>query len=290
MTTVYGVMGYPVHHSKSPAMHNAGFRALGIDAVYGRFEVSPAHLREAIDGLRALHIGGANVTLPHKKAVIPLLDEVNDDAVAIGAVNTIVNDGGRLFGLNTDAPGLVRSLEVAGVPMSDARVVLLGAGGAARAAVVGLARAGAESVVVAARRVESAEALVQDLGRPLASSECELSATGLDKLGAHFSNATLVVQATSATLAGSPSAQPFADALPLDAMNKDAWVTDLVYAPRETTVLKAASQLGLKTVDGLGMLLYQGVLAFEQWTNVAAPVNAMRDALEAGLASRVSQE
>src|SRR5690349_15800431 len=131
---VLGILGYPVSHSKSPAMHNAAARALGLEATYVPFPVAPEHLADAVRGMRALGIRGVNVTVPHKSSVIPFLDLVQPDARAIGAVNTIVNEGGTLVGHNTDAPGLVRSLEEGGVRIEGARVAILGAGGAARAA------------------------------------------------------------------------------------------------------------------------------------------------------------
>ncbi|MFW6051903.1 MAG: shikimate dehydrogenase family protein, partial [Myxococcota bacterium] len=140
-TAVYGILGWPVEHSASPAMQNAAFEAAGLDAVYVPFPVRPERLGAAVDGARALGVQGLNVTLPHKEAAAPLLDEVDRDARVLGAVNTIVRDGDRLLGTNTDGPGLVRSLDEAGVQVRGRRVAVLGAGGAARAAVVGLARA-----------------------------------------------------------------------------------------------------------------------------------------------------
>ena len=281
MVTLYGILGSPVAHSRSPAMHNAAFRALGIDATYVAFEVAPARLADAVRGLAALGVGGVNVTVPHKEHVIDLLDEVSDAARAIGAVNTVVQRDGRLLGHNTDAPGLVRSLEDAKVPLRDARVVVLGAGGAARASVVGLARAGARQIVVAARRIEQAEALTERLSAGCPDTRLSVCAMAHDALSQAFKEATLLVQSTSATLAGQPGADAFAARLPWHALAPDARVVDLVYKPRETSVLQAARQRGLATVDGLGMLLHQGTRAFELWTGRPAPVSDMRAALEA---------
>lgn len=281
-TSIYGILGDPVKHSRSPAMQNAAFAALGIDAAYVPFHVSRERLGEAIAGLRALGVRGANVTLPHKEAVIAHLDAVDDDARWIGAVNTLVRDGDRFLGFNTDAPGLVRSLEEAGVPIAGARLCLLGAGGAARAALVGLARAGASAITVAARRVEQARALLDELSPALEGIDVEARSMEADALRSAFERSSLVVQSTSATLEGSIDADAFAAHLPVSALPDDATVVDLVYKPRKTTVLRVAEARGLRTVDGLGMLLHQGALAFEHWTGRSAPIDVMRRALDVG--------
>jgi len=273
---VLGILGWPVAHSRSPAMQNAALAALGIAGSYVPFEVKPESLGDAVRGLRALGVDGVNVTLPHKLEVMAFLDEVDPDARAIGAVNTIAREGDRLLGFNTDAPGLVRSLEASGVALRGARVVVLGAGGAARAAAVGIARAGAARIFVAARRPEQAETLITELGSVLG---CPSSAGGMDALATELAGCDLLVQSTSATLHGNPAAQPFADGLPLDALPPGAVVSDLVYQPLRTTVLAAAEARGLRTVDGLGMLLHQGALSFERWTGRQAPVEVMRAAL-----------
>lgn len=279
-TRVFGILGEPVAHSRSPTMQNAAFAACGIDAVYVPFPVSPARLGDAVAGLRALGVQGANVTLPHKEAVMAHLDEVDPDARWIGAVNTIAREGDRLVGFNTDAPGLVRSLEEAGVSLSGSSVCVLGAGGAARAAIVGLARAGAAHLTVAARRSERAQALLDELAPALPGLAGR--GIGMDRtpLAETFAQTTLLVQSTSATLEGSSDAGSFASALPLDALPPAAAVVDLVYKPRRTTVLASAEARGLRTVDGLGMLLHQGALAFERWTGCPAPIDVMRTALE----------
>ena len=160
-----GIFGWPVAHSKSPQMHESAASALGIELRYERFEVAPDDLADAVERKHEAGIDGYNLTVPHKEAIMALIDEVAPAARAIGAVNTVVRVDGRYIGHNTDAPGLVRSLEEAGVQVGDARVVVVGAGGAARAAVVGLANAGASEITVLSRRPEQGEALVRSLGR-----------------------------------------------------------------------------------------------------------------------------
>lgn len=283
-TTLLGIFGWPVRHSRSPAMHHAAAQALGLNVAYLPFPVDPARLGDAVRGVRALGLRGVNVTLPHKEQVIPFLDEVHPDARAIGAVNTIVHEpDGTLHGENTDAPGLVRSLEEANVPLDGARVLLLGAGGAARGAAVGLCRRGAAEVVVVARRLEQSEALVRDLN-PAVDGRLRAVSDDSSALRDAYRRTTLLVQATSATLHGRPEAQAFADALPIELLPDDARVVDLVYQPRITTVMARAQARGLVCVDGLGMLVHQGALAFTRWTGHEAPVAVMRAALEASLA------
>lgn len=271
-----GIFGWPVAHSKSPEMHESAARALGIALRYERFEVAPEGLAEAIRAQHAAGIDGYNLTVPHKVAIISLIDEVTPTARAIGAVNTVVRRDERYLGDNTDARGLVRSLEEAGVELSAARVVVLGAGGAARAAVVGLAQAGASEIRVLSRRPEQSDALCRSLADAVG---CNLEAAPLGEAGRHFRGASLLVQATSATLESNPGAQAFADSLPIEALPDGAAVVDMVYKPLRTTLLARAEERGLQVVDGLGMLLHQGALAFEMWTGMEPPLDVMRSAL-----------
>jgi shikimate dehydrogenase len=282
VTAVYGIMGHPVGHSRSPAMHNRAFAVLGIDAVYVPFAVLPDRLEHAVRGIRALDLRGMNVTLPFKTSIMALLDSVEPDARAIGAVNTVLRDGPKLRGTNTDAAGLTRALEEAGVQLQGLRATVLGAGGAARACVVGLARAGAREVTVAARKADDAAVLVADLTAAAKPALLQTCAWQSDALEAALSVTDLLVQATSATLAaedGGLAADAFARALPLRLLPPHAVVVDIVYHPLETTVLRAARDLGRTTVDGLGMLLHQAALSFELWTGRTAPVAEMRAAL-----------
>ncbi|MGB3053115.1 MAG: shikimate dehydrogenase [Polyangiales bacterium] len=272
-----GIFGWPVAHSKSPQMHESAARALGIALRYERFEVTPEGLAEAIRAKHAAGIDGYNLTVPHKVAIMSMIDEVTPAARAIGAVNTVVRSGGgRYLGDNTDAPGFVRSLEEAGVQLSGARVVVLGAGGASRAAVVGLAHAGAAEILVLSRRPEQSEALCRSMADAVG---CSLEAASLGEAGRHFGGATLLVQATSATLGSNPGAQAFAESLPIEALPEGVAVVDMVYEPLKTALLARAEARGLQIIDGLGMLLHQGAIAFEMWTGVEPPLDVMRTAL-----------
>lgn len=273
---IYGIFGHPVEHSRSPRMQCAAFAACGINGTYVAFDVAPASLQDAVRGAGALGVCGFNVTLPHKSTIMPMLDEVDALATSIGAVNTVWREAGRWRGTNTDADGLARALIEADVDLAGARVVLLGAGGAVRGAVVGLARAGAAAVVVAARRPEAAKALVADLADAVGPTV--LSAQALQGLEDRFGACDILVQGTSATLGDPSRAVAFAEGLPMHALPDHAVVTDMVYTPRITTVLAAAQARGLRIVDGSGMLIHQGALAFERWTGVAPPIDVMRRA------------
>jgi shikimate dehydrogenase len=258
-------------------MHESAARALGIELRYECFEVAPEDLADAVRSEHDAAIDGYNLTVPHKEAIMQLLDEVAPAAQAIGAVNTVVRVDGRYVGHNTDAPGLVRSLQEAGVQLGNARVVVLGAGGAARAAVVGLSNAGADEITVLSRRPEQGEELAESLG---AHVECNLEAAALSEASWYFETATLLVQATSATLESNPGALEFARSLPIDALPAEAAVIDMVYQPLKTSVLASAEDRGLSIVDGLGMLLHQGAIAFEMWTGCEPPIEVMRAALK----------
>lgn len=273
-----GIFGWPVAHSKSPQMHEAAARALGIELRYERFAVEPAALAQAVRDQHEAGIDGYNLTVPHKETVIPLLDEIAPNARAIGAVNTVVRRGERYLGHNTDAEGFVRSLLEAGVTLPSTRIAIVGAGGAARAAVVGLAEAGVSEITVLSRRPAQAETLVATLRDRV---DCGLEAAPLECASDRFAATQLLVQATSATLGSNPDAEAFAQSLPLDRLPGDAAVVDMVYDPLRTAVLARADERGLRTVAGLGMLLHQGAIAFEMWTGREPPLAVMRAALGA---------
>jgi shikimate dehydrogenase len=263
------LIGHPLGHSLSPAFQNAAFRAAGIDATYGLADVPPEDLEATVASLRTAAMLGANVTVPYKQDVIPYLDELSDDARHLGAVNTIVNRAGRLFGLNTDVPGFAADLREHDIDVRGKTVVLLGAGGAARGVAAALAGMGIGRLVIANRTLARAEAI--------AAQYAEIArVTGID--GSAFqeslADAALLVNATSIGLHGDdmPIEREALELLP-DA----AAVYDLIYRP--TGLLRAAESHGLRAVDGLGMLIHQGALAWEAWTAVPPPLEVMREAV-----------
>lgn len=283
-TALVGLMGWPVTHSLSPAMHNAAARALGLDLAYVPLPVAPGMVGEAVRGLAALGFLGANVTVPHKQAVLPLLDELDSAAQAIGAVNTIrVLRGGEngphrqitLQGTNTDAPGLVADLQAQGLVPGGRDCLVLGAGGAARAAVYALAREGAR-VHLFARRAEQAAQVAALVTSHL--SAVRVWAHHWDELPVFVAalQGPLVVNATPLGMAPHEAVSPWPAGLPFPA---GSFVYDLVYSPPETALLRQARDEGCDGSNGLGMLLHQGALAFEMWTGIRPDVAVMRQAL-----------
>ncbi len=279
-TKVVGLLGWPVAHSRSPAMHNAAFASLGLDFVYVPLPVHCDRLSEAVRGLAALGIVGANVTIPHKSAVIPFLAGLSQAAADLAAVNTLVLQAdGTLIGDNTDAPGFLADLEAHGVDPAGCRALLLGAGGSARAVCYALVRAGA-TVAVANRTVSRAEELCDAIKKalPQARVRAHPFPEAVRDLAAQTD---LVVNATSLGLRSS-------DELPWDAavpFRPGQVAYDLVYLPsgrasagHATRFLSMAAEAGAEAIDGLGMLVQQGARSFELWTGVAAPVDVMAEA------------
>lgn len=278
------LLAHPAGHSLSPAMHDAAFAALGIDARYEAWDVPPDALAAAVERLRDPAILGANVTVPHKRAVLALLDGLDAEAAAIGAVNVVRREAGRLLGGNSDGEGFLRSLREAGLDPAGQRAVLLGAGGAARAVAWALLHAGAAELRIVNRSHAGALALADALAAEDGGASVRAVRDPLD--GAERTD--LWVNATSVGMRRGgvdPDASPldpaaFARRVP-DAA--PAAAVDLVYRPRRTRFLRDAEAAGLVTVDGSGMLLHQGAAAFEAWTGRPAPLTAMRAALDAAL-------
>lgn len=281
-TRLVGVMGWPVGHSLSPAMHNAAFAAVRLPWAYVPLPVSPERIGEAVRGLVALGFVGANVTVPHKEAVIPFLDELTPAAQAIGAVNTIIVDSdGHLTGDNTDAAGFLAALREEGIEPGQHKPLVLGAGGAARAIAYALSRAGVEPVVIAARNGEKAQRLAAELQAATGKTFIPRQIPGDLVELARVSD--LIVNATSVGMAPQIAASPWPEGVPL----RPAMVVyDLVYTPAETLFLRQARAAGTRGIGGLGMLVHQGAASFRLWTGVEPPIDIMRRACEKGLRSR----
>lgn len=279
-TRLVAIFGDPVEHTMSPAMHNTAFTELGMDCAYVPFHITPGRLGEAVRALKVLGIVGANITVPHKERVMEFLDDVDDEAAKIGAVNTIVNDDGRLVGYNTDGRGFVMSLkEDAGFDPKSKRVFMCGAGGAARGICFALAAAGTRRIYLYDVDEQRADRLVMELNSALGRQLARPSVMDPD----FIRGADLVVNAT-------PLGMHATDPLPIpeNSFRSGQTVYDIVYNPAETKTLKAARAAGATGVNGLGMLLYQGVLAFEHWFGVTPPAPSMKKALDERLSSRAS--
>jgi shikimate dehydrogenase len=261
-----GVIGDPISHSISPAMHQPAFDALGIAATYERWHTTETDLPARIESLRASDMLGANVTVPHKLAVMEHVDEISPLAKRAGAVNTIVNQNGRLFGDNTDVYGFATSLISACPNAPRQRALVLGAGGAARAVVLGLNQIGVTAITVANRDIDRAERLVRDLAPIIVEAIC----LDADMLPHAVKQAGILVNATS--LGWHRGEWPLAPTLLVD-LPADAIVVDLTY--RDTDLLDTARECGLATLDGLPMLVHQGARAFELFTGQTAPIDIM---------------
>ena len=283
MNTALGIIGYPIGHSMSPVFQQAALNACGVDAQYVAYQVPPGEVGEFVNGLRQPGIMGINVTVPHKEAVIPFLDEIDDWATEAGAVNTIVNRQGRLTGHNTDGYGFLRALrEGADFEPQGRRTLILGAGGAARGVVLALAREGVGDLTIANRTPERAESLAQlARGRGITAEAIPLSGPDLAQASA---TAELIVNCTTIGMTHGPGEDE--TPLPGAAIPSTSLVYDLVYNPLETRLLREAAQAGAKTLGGIQMLVYQGAESFEMWLDRPAPVPVMLEAATQAMQSR----
>ncbi len=278
-TKLYGIFGHPVEHTFSPGMHNAAFKKLHINACYVPFAVHPDRLKDAAKAILPLGLCGLNITVPHKQNIIAHLDELSEEARLIGAVNTIQVVDGNLVGHNTDGRGFIRSLrENSGYDPKGNTFFLIGSGGAARAVGFSLALAGARTVLLYDVDQRKAGVLARDIRKR----------TGIDVRTVSAGDVESAAEVSGCLINATPLGLKKTDPLPLkkDLIQRHHLVCDLVYNPSETKFLKAAKDRGAKRLPGLGMLLYQGVIAFEIWTEVKAPVLIMKNSLSRQIAER----
>lgn len=271
-TNIVGLIGHPVEHSFSPPMHNAAFDALGMDYAYVAFDVNPAELQKAIEGAKSLNIRGFNVTIPHKIEVMKYLDEIDDVARLIGAVNTI--DFKNLKGYNTDGIGAVRAIEEV-TSIKNKNVVIAGAGGASRAISFYIAKYGADSLTILNRNVDKAQSLARDVSN--SGLIGDVKSDSINEINAYLADADILVDTTPLGMHPHINDQPIATA---ENMHDELVVFDAVYNPNETVLLKQAIEAGAKPVYGIKMLLYQGAESFKIWTGADAPVDIMEKALK----------
>ncbi|MFO8143108.1 MAG: shikimate dehydrogenase [Dehalococcoidales bacterium] len=278
-TRVCGVIGDPIEHTMSPVMHNAAFREIGMDYVYLPFRVARDEIGKAIAGMRSLNLAGLNVTIPHKISVVPFLDELDSLARKIGAVNTVVNDRGVLWGYNTDASGFLQAMLDKGVKPDNKKVVVLGAGGAARAICYILAESGASlSILNRALEMEWARNLAAEISGAFDrdASALELNSDNLAKV---MPGSDILVNATSVGMSPNTRETP----VPAELLESVPIVFDIVYNPVQTRLRSEAEQAGALTISGLDMLVCQGALSFEKWTGQKAPLEVMKKEALKGL-------
>ena len=277
-TKIYGLVGHPLEHTASPAIHNAAFRALGLNAVYLVFDVEPTMFEDAIKGLKALKVCGFNVTIPYKERIIPLLTHVDPSAARVGAVNTVKLDGGSLIGYNTDVAGFLAPLLELNLKLNEITALILGAGGAAKACVRALLDAGCRELIVLNRSLERALNLSKQH-----SNKLKVGPLNEESLKEALSRATLVVNTTPVGM------YPNVDEsiIPKALLRSNLIVYDLVYRPPQTKLLKEAKEVGATTIPGYKMLLEQAAESFRIWTGLEPPKEAMLKALKMELGVEV---
>jgi len=281
-TRLCAIIGDPVGHSLSPVMHNAAFKELGLNLVYLAFNVCPKDLKNAVFGAKSLGIKGLNVTMPHKNKVMNYLDGLDFTAESVGAVNTILNNQGRLIGYNTDGKGAMFALQENGVFLEKKKLVLLGAGGAAQA-IAHQAAQEVDELVVLNRHPDKAKKLVNSLPKNLDSS-IRSGPLSFEVQKQELETADILINATCVGMHPDNESSPISSGL----LRSDLALMDIIYNPLETKLLKDAKKVGAKVISGVEMLIYQGAVAFHIWTNCSAPVDVMRKAALNALKKRGS--
>lgn len=278
-TKILGVIGDPIEHTFSPAMHNAGLKELGLNYTYLPFHVLNNNLKEAILGAKALNFTGLNVTIPHKIAILDSLDKINPIAKMIGAVNTVKfceENGEKIaIGYNTDGFGCVKAISEI-INIKDKNVVITGAGGASRAIAFQIANSGINNLAILNRNYQKSANLAKDLNKNLQDVDVNINSYELDNLKKELGNTDIFIDTTPLGMYPNVNDKPIATE---EMLHEELVVNDIVYTPKETTLLKEAKKAGCKTVEGYKMLLYQGVRSFEIWLDIEAPVETMEKAL-----------
>lgn len=272
-TKVCGVIGDPIEHTLSPVMHNAAFNYLNLDYVYVAFKVKRAELEKAIDGMRCLDIYGLNVTMPHKNAIMRYLDEVDSTAKFVGAINTILNDGKKLLGFNTDGVGAIKALKNNGVDLNGKKLLLLGAGGAGKTIAFHMAKA-VKEVVILNRTAEKAKKLAGVLTRKF-EKRIIGNSLSLSLVKEHLKDSDILINATSVGMHPKTNQSLVAPQW----LRSDLYVMDIIYNPIETQLAKDAKLAGAKVISGIEMLISQGAVSLEIWTGCSAPIEIMKEAI-----------
>ncbi|PFO03641.1 shikimate dehydrogenase [Bacillus sp. AFS076308] len=268
MKKLFGVLGNPIGHSMSPVMHNDLFSLYNIDAEYLPFLVQEDELRDAVNGLRALGAGGFNVTVPHKSSIIPFLDEVDELAASIGAVNTVINKDGKLIGYNTDGLGFLKGLDAYLTKIEGQKILVIGAGGAARAIYFTLAKEKPMQIDIANRTLEKAVQLIEECPYSISSRALTLKDAS-SELGEY----DLIIQTTMIGMEPNITERP----ITLEYLREDSVVCEIIYNPLETRILREAKSIGATVQNGIDMFVYQGALAFEKWTGIFPDIKRMKE-------------
>ncbi len=268
MTKLFAVIGDPIAHSMSPVMHNDLFSYYQLKAYYLPFQVKADNLEAAVKGFKSFGAGGFNVTVPHKSSIIPFLDGLDELAENIGAVNTVVNENGRLVGYNTDGPGFLKGLKAISSSLEGKKILIIGAGGAARAIYFTLAKEKPSAIDIANRTLDKGQKLIEDCPYPKSSM-----ALSLNQAEGNLAEYDIIIQTTMIGMSPKTGDQP----IEMTEIKKNAVVCDIIYNPLETQFLRGAKAKGAIIKNGLDMFVYQGALAFEKWTGIFPDVQRMRD-------------
>lgn len=277
-TRLIALLGHPVSHSISPQMHNIAFDHLGLDYAYLAFDTKEKNLEKIVEAMKVLNVAGFNVTMPNKQSIMQFLDEVSKEAEWIGAVNTVHNDNGKLIGYNTDGKGYVQSLREENIDFVGKKIVIVGAGGAARAICIQLAIDGAGEIAILNRSLAKAKEIRDIISEKL--SECSVSALEFNdrNLKEALEDGSILINATSLGMDHHEDKSILSDP---KVLKRDLVVSDLIYKPDKTRLLKLAEAAGCKTINGFGMVIWQGAMAFKLWTGEDMPVDLVKTAIKA---------
>ncbi|TYC85743.1 shikimate dehydrogenase [Acetobacterium wieringae] len=279
-TKIYAVIGDPIVQSLSPQLHNGLFKATGLDALYLPIAVKSEDLGKLVDGFRLMNVGGFNITKPHKMEIMKYIDQLDPLAEKIGAVNTVVCRDGKMIGYNTDGNGFIKSIEtkIGNIPRSELTILILGCGGAVKSVAMALADWGIQKVIIANRTVAKAKELAGQINESWPGKAQAIDMTA-EALKAAVNEAAVVVNGTSLGMADTAWQTPLDKTL----LKKELLVYDMIYSPAVTQLMKDAREIGAQTENGLEMLLYQGLLAFELWTGVFPDPVLGKKLLEEGI-------
>ncbi len=270
-TKLLCLIGNPVEHSISPQMHNAMFKELNLDFALVSFKVEETELSDAVKGIRALGIKGGNVTLPHKTSIMKLLDEIDDSSKEVDSVNTFLNDNGILKGFNTDGIGALKALEENGISLKNKKVVIIGAGGASKSISHVVAMESPSELVILNRNISKAKSIADKINKKL-GKKARVFELSSENLKSELKDTDILINCSSVGMKPNLNETTVSK----EFLHKNLTVMDIIYNPLETRLLKEAKSVGAKTINGIGMLVNQGALAFEIWTGKKAPVELMR--------------
>ncbi len=281
-TKIVTLIGNPVEHSMSPKMHTAAFKEINKDIIYIATKVENSQIKEAIHGLKALNFKGANVTVPHKVEAMKYVDEIEPIAQKIGAINTIINDNGSLKATNTDALGFIRSLKDTGIDIANTNAVMIGAGGVARAISFSLLQENIKELLLTDLQDDVALSLQSNLQKYYSKEKITYFESNNEELKKAIDKANLVINCTPVGMSPNIDRSP----VPEEFLRAELTIFDAIYNPLDTLLIKQAKNIGAKTISGMKMFLYQGVEAFERWTNEKAPISVMEKMILEGLSNK----